>query len=219
MRCHLIDYILVILNPLDHRFVDFREEASLLDPLARGQAVDTAALRAVMTTAFGGSDADGAWDWKTAYDAGEAATVLFLRKFGSGMRGSAGSAAALLAMLAKVAAPLPHIRAAPKRARRSSSVPRRSRSASPPPRPPRSRTRSRARAFGRHGLLAIFAELTRGGLVLNELADARAAPLRRLFPNVPLTRHDAAHIHDHLDTAVRPRVVSVCHNTVSCVEK
>ena len=32
--------------------------------------------------AFGASDADGAWDWKTAYDACEAATVLFLRKFG-----------------------------------------------------------------------------------------------------------------------------------------
>jgi hypothetical protein len=57
---------------------------SLLDPLARGQAVDTTALRAVMTTAFGGSHADGAWDWKSAYDAGEAATVLFLRKFGRG---------------------------------------------------------------------------------------------------------------------------------------
>jgi hypothetical protein len=32
--------------------------------------------------AFGGSDAAGAWDWKTAYDACEAATVLFMRKFG-----------------------------------------------------------------------------------------------------------------------------------------
>jgi hypothetical protein len=72
---------------------------SLLDPLARGEAVDTATLRAVMTTALGGSDADDAWDWKTAYDAGEAATVLFWRKFGRGMRGRAGSAAALLAML------------------------------------------------------------------------------------------------------------------------
>src|SRR5882672_5819955 len=80
---------------------------SLLDPLARGQAVDTATLREVMTTAFGGSDADGAWDWKTAYDAGEAATVLFLRKFGRSMRGRVNSAAELLAMLAKVAALLP----------------------------------------------------------------------------------------------------------------
>ena len=37
-------------------------------------------------------------------DACEAATVLFLRRFGPGMRGRAGSSVALLAMLAKVAA-------------------------------------------------------------------------------------------------------------------
>jgi hypothetical protein len=33
-----------------------------------------------MESAFGASDADGGWDWKTAYDACEAATVLFVRK-------------------------------------------------------------------------------------------------------------------------------------------
>jgi hypothetical protein len=60
-----------------------------------------------MTAAFGGSDADGAWDWKSAYDAGEAATVLYLHKFGRGMRARAGSCAALLGMLAKVAMLLP----------------------------------------------------------------------------------------------------------------
>ena len=31
--------------------------------------------------------------------------------------------------------------------------------------------------------------------------------LGRLFPGVPVTRHDAAQIHDHLDLAVRPSVV------------
>ena len=57
------------------------------------------------------------------------------------------------------------------------------------------------------GLLAIFAELAGAGLVLNELADTRADLLGRLFPGVAVTRHDAAHIHDHLDAAVRPTVV------------
>ena len=57
------------------------------------------------------------------------------------------------------------------------------------------------------GLLAIFAELAGGRLVLNELAETRAALLGRLFPGVPVTRHDAAQIHDHLDLAVRPSVV------------
>ena len=54
----------------------------LLPDLERGRRIDAGVLRAAMETAFGASDADGAWDWKTAYDACEAATVLFLRKFG-----------------------------------------------------------------------------------------------------------------------------------------
>ena len=79
----------------------------LLADLERGRAIDAQALRAAMTAAFGGSDAEGAWDWKTAYDACEAAQVLFLRKFGPAMRGRAASPPALLAMLAKLAALLP----------------------------------------------------------------------------------------------------------------
>ena len=37
-----------------------------------------------MEAAFGGTDAEGAWVWKDAYEALEAAQVLFLRKFGGG---------------------------------------------------------------------------------------------------------------------------------------
>src|SRR5258707_3264284 len=57
------------------------------------------------------------------------------------------------------------------------------------------------------GLLAVHAELAGASLVLNELADARACLLDHLFPGITVTRHDAAHIHDHLDAAVRPTVV------------
>ena len=52
----------------------------ILPHLERGQRIDAVLLRVAMENAFGGSDADGAWDWKTAYDACEAATVLFLRR-------------------------------------------------------------------------------------------------------------------------------------------
>ena len=38
-----------------------------------------------MEHAVGASDSEGAWDWKSAYDACEAAAVLFLRKFGGAM--------------------------------------------------------------------------------------------------------------------------------------
>jgi hypothetical protein len=79
----------------------------LLADLDRGRAIDAPALRAAMIAAFDGPDAEGVWDWKTAYDACEAAQILFLRKFGPVMRGRAVSPAAFLAMLAKVAALLP----------------------------------------------------------------------------------------------------------------
>src|SRR5258707_14407802 len=39
----------------------------LLTDLERGVAIDARALRAAMIASFGASDADGAWDWKTAY--------------------------------------------------------------------------------------------------------------------------------------------------------
>jgi hypothetical protein len=49
-----------------------------------------------MEHAAGASDSEGGWDWKSAYDACEAAAVLFLRKFGGAMAARAGSSAALL---------------------------------------------------------------------------------------------------------------------------
>src|SRR5260370_4688483 len=57
------------------------------------------------------------------------------------------------------------------------------------------------------GLLAIFAELARARLALNEIAETRAGLLGRLFRDVAVSRHNAEQIHDHLDPAIRPSVV------------
>ncbi|WP_248431465.1 hypothetical protein, partial [Escherichia coli] len=56
---------------------------------------------------FGASDATGAWTWKLAYDACEAATVLFLRKYGKPLFRKAGSPAAILPQLGKIAGLMP----------------------------------------------------------------------------------------------------------------
>lgn len=56
-------------------------------------------------------------------------------------------------------------------------------------------------------MLAVFAELAGGVLVLNELAEARAALLDHLFAGVKVSRFDAAQIDDHLDASVVPSVV------------
>jgi hypothetical protein len=54
--------------------------------LGQGRAIDSRALRSAMETAFCGTDAAGAWVWKDAYEALEAAQIMFLRKFGTAMR-------------------------------------------------------------------------------------------------------------------------------------
>src|SRR5260370_22125034 len=66
--------------------------------LGQGRALDSRALRSAMEAAFGGSDAAGAWVWKDAYEALEAAPVLFLRKFRGAMLAPPGSPAAILTM-------------------------------------------------------------------------------------------------------------------------
>ena len=95
-------------NPADAPASRLAEAARLLLPhLEKGRRVDAAILRAEMEQAFGASDSSGAWDWKTAYDACEAATVLFLRRYGKPLFRKAGSPASRLAALTKIAGLLP----------------------------------------------------------------------------------------------------------------
>jgi len=63
-----------------------RAATLLAQLLGQGRALDSRTLRSAMEAAFGGTDAQGAWAWKDAYEALEAAQVLFLRKFGAAMR-------------------------------------------------------------------------------------------------------------------------------------
>ena len=62
----------------------FAAARTLLPVLESGRPLDAATLRDAMTEAFGASDAEGAWVWKDAYEAAEAAAVLFLQRYGPG---------------------------------------------------------------------------------------------------------------------------------------
>ena len=176
--------------------------------LGQGRAIDSRALRSAMESAFGATDAEGAWVWKEAYEALEAAQVMFLRKFGSAMRTRAGSPAAMLDMLTRVAGRLPT------QTRRSEESEHFQQFSTPI-------TLGFAAAEAAAltpadlvlepsagtGLLAIFAELAKARLALNEIADTRAGLLSRLFRTVDVMRHNAEQIHDRLDPAIRPSVV------------
>ncbi|WP_430389843.1 strawberry notch-like NTP hydrolase domain-containing protein [Blastomonas fulva] len=183
--------------------------AEALQPdLAQGFQIDALRLRIEMERAFGGSDADGAWDWKLAYEAGETALVLFLRKFGRALLARAGSPSALLPILAKVAGLLPT------HTRRSEEMERFQQFSTPLPMGLAALAAAQITLRDQvlepsagTGLLAILAEIAGGSLALNELADTRADLLRHLFPGRPVTTFDAAQIDDHLDAGVRPSVI------------
>ncbi|MET4218793.1 putative RNA methylase [Bradyrhizobium sp. LB14.3] len=185
-----------------------RAARQLVIDLERGRRIDAAVLRSAMGAAFGASDATGVWNWKTAYDVCEAATVLFLRKFGPAIRVKAGSTAAMLPMLARIA------RCLPTHTRRSEDSQALQQFSTPIPLGLAACTAAGITPSDRvlepsagTGLLAIFAELAGGALVLNELAEARAALLDQLFAKIKVTRFDAAQIDDHLDAGVAPSVV------------
>ena len=161
----------------------FHAATLLAQLLGQGRALDSRALRSAMEAAFGGTDAEGAWVWKDAYEALEAAQVLFLRKFGSAMRSRAGSAAAMLEMLTRLAGaapvadpPLGRIRALPAvldavgtrlcRCRGGSAVPQ----------------RRRARTVGRH---RIAGDLRRARQSAACLERDRRDPRRTARPPVP----------------------------------
>jgi predicted RNA methylase len=176
--------------------------------LGQGRALDSRALRSAMEVAFGASDTEGAWVWKHAYEALEAAQVLFLRKFGGAMCARANSPAAMLEMLTRLAARLAS------QTRRSEESERLQQFSTPLPlgfvaaaAAALSPADTVLEPSAGTGLLAIFAELVRVRLALNEIAETRAGLLGRLFRDVGVTRHNAEQIHDRLDPAIRPSVV------------
>jgi predicted RNA methylase len=185
-----------------------RAATLLLPPLEGGRQISTSALGAAMSSCFGGTDAEGFWIWKDAYEALEAAQVLFLRKFGPAILSRSASPQATLAMMNRIA------QLVPTHTRRSDESQAMQQLSTPLP---LAFVAAQAAAISSSdvvlepsagtGLLAVHAEIAQAALALNELSDTRAALLALLFPHAPIFRHDAAHIDDHLDIAIQPSVV------------
>ena len=180
----------------------------LLGHLERGERVDAAILRTAMETAFGASDTSGIWDWKAAYDACEAATVLFLRKYGRALFRKAASPVARLSAISKITGLLPT------HTRRSEESLAFQQFSTPVPLGLAAVTAAAIaptdivlEPSAGTGLLGILAEIAGGTLLLNELAEVRADLLTALFPALAVTRFDAAQIDDHLTPAAVPSVV------------
>ena len=189
---------------------------ALLPILETGRALDAPALREAMSQAFGASDADGAWVWKDAYEAAEAALVLFLQRYGYAMRHEAGPGAdgpaAMLRMLETLAA------LEPSQTRRSEEQLRYQQFSTPLPLAYAALQAAAIRPgdvvlepSAGTGMLAVMAQCALGkeaarALHLNEIAATRAGLLLGLFPGVSVTRHNAETIRDRLPE-LRPTVV------------
>ncbi|MGE4302706.1 MAG: strawberry notch-like NTP hydrolase domain-containing protein, partial [Novosphingobium sp.] len=180
----------------------------LLGHFAAGRRIDTAAIRTAMQSAFGASDAAGAWDWKTAYEAVEIAQLLFLRRYGPAIHAKASDPFERLKLVERIA------RLAPTQTRRSEEMQVYQQFSTPLG---LSWVAGFAASFvpgelvlepsAGTGLLAIHAELGASRLALNEVADVRAALLRQLFYTATVTTHDAAHIHDRLVPSIVPSCI------------
>ena len=188
----------------------------LLPALESGRPLDASTLRDAMSRAFGASDAEGAWVWKDAYEAAEAAVVLFVQRYGRAMRRQAGAGTdgprTMLAMLAAVAA------LEPSHTKRSEEQVRLQQFSTPLPLAYAALRAAAVRPADTVlepsagiGMLAVMAQCAlgkdaAGSLHLNEIAAVRAGLLAALFPGAAVTRHNAESIADRLAEA-RPTVV------------
>ena len=194
---------------------------ALLPNLEVGRTLDAKTLREAMSAAFGASDTHGAWVWKDAYEAAEAAMVLFIQRYGRLMRREAGagpgSAAAMLAMLETLAA------LEPSQTRRSEEQLALQQFSTPLPLAYAALQAAAIRPgdivlepSAGTGMLAVMAECalgkrsngarSRNPLHLNEIAAVRAGLLSGLFAHAPVTRHNAESIADYLP-GLHPTVV------------
>jgi len=180
----------------------------LLRSLSSGRRIDAGAMRLAMEEAFRSSDAEGVWCWKDAYEAVEAAQILFLRQFGACIAGNARSPAAILGILETLGALLPT------QTRRSEASQALQQFSTPVELAFLAAHAARLtpsdivlEPSAGTGMLAIHAEMVGVSLALNEWAEERHGLLAGLFPKARLTQFDGAQIHDRLDPAIRPSVV------------
>ena len=192
----------------------FAAARSLLPVLEAGRPLDAATLRDAMTRAFGASDAEGAWVWKDAYEASEAAVVLFVQRYGRAMRQQAGAGSdgprTMLAMLDAVAA------LEPSHTKRSNEQVRLQQFSTPLPLAYAALKAAAIRPgdtvlepSAGTGMLAVMAECAMGtqaagNLHLNEYAQNRARLLTRLFPQAVTTAFNAEAMPTGFTTS-RPR--------------
>ncbi|MFP1132961.1 strawberry notch-like NTP hydrolase domain-containing protein [Asticcacaulis sp. W401b] len=172
---------------------------ALANLLSRNRRLDRTLVREAMSFAFMGSDADGVWAWKDAYDAIEAAQVLQVRKLAGPLSRLEDTSVEVVTALSGIAAlGLTH-------SRRSEEQVALDQFSTPLEIAALCVLGAQVRPgdvvlepSAGTGLLAILAEICGASLHLNEIAGHRAEVIEGLFPSAGRTRFDGAVLHDRL---------------------
>lgn len=175
---------------------------ALAPHLFRGRTLERRVVSTVLTTTFGATDAEGAWDWRDAYDAIEAAMVLQVRRIGGQVAQLEHAPAEIVAALADLSD------LGLTQTRRSEQQLALDQFSSPAPLAALLVLAAQVRPGDRVlepsagvGMVAAIAEACGATLALNELSDRRAGLLDGLFPAAKRTRLDAGHLGDLLPDA------------------
>ncbi len=172
----------------------------LLELLQSDSSITSKQLSEVMSAEIGGTDAEGKWDWRLAYDYLEMALIMWLRE------AEDISLKALTTLMSKL--PTQSRRSLEQLALQQFSTPL-----------PMAYLVNKAAAItdqdtvlepsAGNGLLVAFAQRQGANLILNEIAPQRQEILSALFPDAPLFDYDAENIDDFLDSEYRPSVILI----------
>ncbi|MEL6382679.1 MAG: strawberry notch family protein, partial [Cyanobacteria bacterium J06626_18] len=174
----------------------------------RNQKLHRSLARNLLTEALRGSDAEGAWQWKDAYDIQETAFTFMLPFFSEHLKAQSTSAIGALQAFARLQA------LGLTETRRSEEAIAMQQFSTP------LQMAYVASKCGQvmpsdivlepsagTGILAQFCAIRGAEVVVNELSDRRRNLLKLVFPQASIHPFNAEHIHDHLPESIQPSVV------------
>lgn len=208
-----------IVGPCD-RAADVVAAAKAFAPhLAKGKPLARQMVSQTMSLLFGGTDAEGAWQWRDAYDAMEAAQVLQIRRLGpqvGRVEDAPGEVAAMLSGLTDLT--MTHTR-------RSEEQVALDQFSTPPSLAALCVAAAQVRPgdvvcepSAGTGIIAAVAEACGAALHLNEVCPHRSGILAKLFPTATLTQLDAAYLHDRSKASGAINAV-VCNPPFGALER
>ncbi|ADU15382.1 strawberry notch-like NTP hydrolase domain-containing protein [Asticcacaulis excentricus] len=189
-------------KPLDEATAILGAGRSVFPSLTRGRKIEAGLMRDIMAFAFGGSDADGHWTWKQAYEAIEVAQVINARRISSQigrLEDAPMETVRLLASYAELG--MTHSRRSEEQVELDQfSTPLEIAALAVLAAQIRPGDQVLEPSAG-NGMLAVIAEAAGGKLHLNELAPTRHGTLKGLFPQAGHSAFDARQLKDRISTS------------------